>query len=147
MVYLIQQTAQSPQKSRIRMLETGIKGYQELTVKEEDTAKVHKSGTLDVLATPRMAALMEETAWKSVAGELEENMGTVGTKLDLEHLAPTPVGMKIWCESVLTGVDGRKLTFSITAFDGAGKIGQGLHERFIIEETKFQSKADKKKQA
>ncbi len=129
------------------MLETGIKGYQELTVKEEDTAKVHKSGTLDVLATPRMAALMEETAWKSVAGELEENMGTVGTKLDLEHLAPTPVGMKIWCESVLTGVDGRKLTFSITAFDGAGKIGQGLHERFIIEETKFQSKADKKKQA
>ena len=129
------------------MVEPGNKGYQELTVKEEDTAKVHKSGTLDVLATPRMAALMEETAWKSVAGELEENMGTVGTKLDLEHLAPTPVGMKIWCESVLTGVDGRKLTFSITAFDGAGKIGQGLHERFIIEETKFQSKADKKKQA
>ncbi|EOS42042.1 thioesterase family protein [Lachnospiraceae bacterium JLR.KK009] len=129
------------------MLEAGIKGYQELTVTEGDTAKAHKSGTLDVLATPRMAALMEETAWRSVAGELEEGMGTVGIKLDLGHLAPTPVGMKVWCESLLTGVDGRKLTFSITVFDGAGKIGEGLHERFIIEETKFQAKADKKKQA
>ena len=129
------------------MLEAGIKGYQELTVTEGDTAKAHKSGTLDVLATPRMAALMEETAWRSVAGELEEGMGTVGIKLELGHLAPTPVGMKVWCESLLTGVDGRKLTFSITVFDGAGKIGEGLHERFIIEETKFQAKADKKKQA
>ena len=129
------------------MLEAGIKGYQELTVTEGDTAKAHKSGTLDVLATPRMAALMEETAWRSGAGELEEGMGTVGIKLDLGHLAPTPVGMKVWCESLLTGVDGRKLTFSITVFDGAGKIGEGLHERFIIEETKFQAKADKKKQA
>ena len=129
------------------MLEAGIKGYQELTVTEGDTAKAHKSGTLDVLATPRMAALMEETAWRSVAGELEEGMGTVGIKLDLGHLAPTPVGMKGLCESFLTGVDGRKLTFSITVFDGAGKIGEGLHERFIIEETKFQAKADKKKQA
>ena len=129
------------------MLETGIKGYQELTVTDRDTAKAHKSGTLAVLATPRMAALMEETAWKSVAGELEEGMGTVGIKLDLEHLAPTPVGMKAWCESVLTGVDGRKLIFSITAFDEAGKIGEGLHERFMVEETKFQNKADKKKQA
>lgn len=127
------------------MLETGIKGYQEMTVTAEDTAKVHKSGTLDVLATPRMAALMEETAWRSVAEHLEQGMGTVGIKLNLEHLAPTPVGMKIWCETVLTEVDGRKLTFAITTFDEAGKIGEGIHERFIIEEAKFQSKADSKK--
>ncbi len=126
------------------MLETGIKGHQELTVTAEDTAKVHKSGTLDVLATPRMAALMEETAWKSVAEYLEPGMGTVGIKLDLQ--APTPVGMKVWCDSVLTEVEGRKLTFSITAFDESGKIGEGFHQRFIIEETKFQSKADRKKQ-
>ena len=83
------------------MLEAGIKGYQEMTVTAEDTAKVHKSGTLDVLATPRMAALMEETAWKSVAEHLDTGMGTVGIKLNLEHLAPTPVGMKVWCETVL----------------------------------------------
>lgn len=128
------------------MLETGIKGYQEIIVAAEDTAKVHKSGTLNVLATPRMAALMEETAWKSVAGNMEPGMGTVGIKLNMEHLAPTPVGMKVWCETVLTEVDGRKLTFSVTAFDEAGKIGEGVHERFIIEEAKFQSKADKKKE-
>lgn len=129
------------------MLEMGLKGYQEMTVAYEDTAKVHKSGALDVLATPRMAALMEETAWKSVAGYLEPGMGTVGVKLDLSHLAPTPVGMKAWCESELTEVDGRKLVFSIAAFDEAGKIGECTHERFIIEEEKFQNKADKKKMA
>lgn len=128
------------------MLETGIKGYQEMTVTTADTAKVHKSGTLDVLATPRMAALMEETAWKSVAGCLDQGMGTVGIQLSLEHLAPTPVGMKIWCETVLKEVDGRKLTFDIAVYDEAGKIGEGCHERFIIEEAKFQSKADKKKE-
>lgn len=128
------------------MLETGIKGYQEFTVTEADTAKKHKSGTLDVLATPRMAALMEETAWKSVAEHLDPGMGTVGIQLNLEHLAPTPVGMKVWCETVLTEIDERKLTFSITAFDETGKIGEAIHARFIIEETKFQNKADKKRQ-
>ncbi len=129
------------------MLETGMKGYQEMTVTIADTAKVYKSGTLDVLATPRMAALMEETAWKSVAEHLEQGMGTVGIQLNLEHLAPTPVGMKIWCETVLKEVDGRKLTFDLTVYDETGKIGAGVHERFIIEEEKFQSKADRKKEA
>ena len=128
------------------MLEAGIKGYQEMTVTAEDTAKVHKSGTLDVLATPRMAALMEETAWKSEAEHLDTGMGTVGIKLNLEHLAPTPVGMKVWCETVLKEVEGRKLSFDITVYDETGKIGEGSHERFIIEEAKFQSKADKKKE-
>ena len=90
------------------MLETGIKGYQEIVVSEKDTAKVHKSGTLDVLATPAMIALMEETAWKSVAEHLESGMGTVGVKLDIKHLAPTPVGMKVWCETLLEEVEGRK---------------------------------------
>ncbi len=128
------------------MLETGIKGYQEIVVSEKDTAKVHKSGTLDVLATPAMIALMEETAWKSVAEHLESGMGTVGVKLDIKHLAPTPVGMKVWCETLLEEVEGRKLVFSIKAFDETGEIGKGNHERFIVEEEKFQSKAEKKKE-
>lgn len=127
------------------MLQTGIKGYQEITVTAEDTAKVHKSGTLDVLATPRMAALMEETAWKSVAEYLDEGMGTVGIRLELDHLAPTPVGMKVFCESVLEKVEGRKLVFSIMVRDEKGEIGKALHERFIVEEEKFQNKADQKK--
>lgn len=126
------------------MLEVGIKGYQEFVVADKDTAKVHKSGTLNVLATPAMVALMEETAWKSVAEDLEPGMGTVGTSLNIKHLAPTPVGMKVWCESLLNEIDGRKLVFSITVFDESGKVGEGIHERFIVEEEKFQSKADEK---
>lgn len=128
------------------MLETGLKGCQEMTVTTEDTAKVYKSGTLQVLATPRMAALMEETAWKSVAEHLDAGMGTVGIRLELEHLAPTPVGMKVTCETVLEKVDGRKLTFAISASDEKGLIGKAVHERFIVEEEKFQSKADQKNQ-
>lgn len=126
------------------MLQTGLKGYQEITVTTEDTAKVYKSGTLEVLATPRMAALMEETAWKSVAEHLDAGMGTVGIRLELDHLAPTPVGMRVYCESVLENVDGRKLTFSIIAKDEKGEIGKAQHERFIIEEVKFQNKANQK---
>lgn len=126
------------------MLQTGIKGYQEITVTQEDTAKVYKSGTLEVLATPRMAALMEETAWKSVAEYLGVGMGTVGIRLELDHLAPTPVGMKVACESVLEKVEGRKLVFSIMAKDDKGEIGKALHERFIVEEQKFQDKANQK---
>ena len=126
------------------MLDTGIKGYQELTVAKEDTAKVHKSGTLDVLATPRMVALVEETAWKSLTEHLEPGMGTVGIKVDIGHLAPTPVGMRVWCETVLAEVDGRKLTFAVDVFDEKGKIGEGIHERFLVDEMKFQKKADQK---
>ena len=126
------------------MLQPGIRGNQEITVTVEDTAKVHKSGTLDVLATPRLAALMEETAWKSVAKVLEPGMGTVGIRLELDHLAPTPIGMKVWCESELQKVDGRKLTYLITANDEKGEIGKAVHERFLVEEEKFQRKADQK---
>lgn len=126
------------------MLNSGKKGFQEFTVTEKDTAKAYKSGTLEVLATPRMAALMEETAWKSVADDLETGMGTVGIRLELDHLAPTPVGMKVQCESVLEKAEGRKLTFLITARDECGEIGKAVHERFIVEEEKFQKKADQK---
>ena len=126
------------------MLEAGIKGLEEMTVTPDDTAQVYKSGTLQVLATPRLAALMEETAWKSVAQALEPGKGTVGTRLELDHLAPTPVGMKVQCESVLEKAEGRKLVFSITAKDEKGEIGTAKHERFIVEEEKFQKKADEK---
>lgn len=126
------------------MLEVGIKGYQEFVVAEKDTARVHKSGTLDVLATPAMIALMEETAWKSVAEQLEPQMGTVGTSLNIKHLAPTPVGMKVWCETLLEEIEGRRLVFSVNVFDETGSVGEGIHERFIVEEDKFQNKANKK---
>ena len=127
-------------------LETGICGEQSVRVSAENTAKTMGSGTLDVFATPAMIALMEKTAWKSVAPYLEEGCGTVGTLLNVTHDAPTPLGMKVWCESELTEIDGRRLVFSVAAFDETGKIGGGSHERFIVPNEKFQAKADKKAQ-
>ena len=126
------------------MLETGIKGTRTVTVNEGNTAKAMGSGTLDVFATPALIALMEETCWRSVANELEEGSGTVGTLLEIKHTAPTPVGMKVTCESTLTEVDGRRLIFEVIARDAKGVVGEGKHERFIIQNEKFQMKANAK---
>ena len=126
------------------MLETGIKGTRTVTVNEDNTAKAMGSGTLDVFATPALIALMEETCWRSVANELEEGCGTVGTLLEIRHTAPTPVGMKVTCESTLTEVDGRRLVFEVIARDAKGVVGEGKHERFIIQNEKFQVKANAK---
>ena len=102
------------------------------------------SGTLKVFATPAMVALMEETAWKSVAEHLDQGEGTVGTALDIRHTAATPLGMTVTCESELTAVDGRKLTFHVIARDETGVIGEGEHQRFVVNNEKFQAKADSK---
>ena len=126
------------------MLETGIKGQCELVVDESVSAKTMGSGTLDVLATPAMIALMEKTAWTSVQPYLEEGSGSVGTLLNVTHDAPTPLGMKVRCESELIEVSGRKLVFAVAAYDEVGKIGGGTHERFLIQNEKFQAKANKK---
>lgn len=122
-------------------MKTGIKGKQSVVVGESNTAKAAGSGTLDVFATPSMIALMEETAWKSVAGELDEGCSTVGTRLDISHDAPTRPGKTVTCESELVQIDGRKLTFTVRAYDERGEIGKGTHERFIVNNEKFMKKA------
>ena len=126
------------------MLKKGIKGTGRQVVTEKLTAKEMGSGELAVYATPAMIALMEETAWKSVAEELEEGCGTVGIHLDVSHDAPTPLGMTVTCESELIAIDGRKLTFRVEAKDERGTIGKGVHERFIVNDEKFQAKANQK---
>ncbi len=126
------------------MLTVGISNEITKTVTKETTAAVLGSGLLEVYATPAMVALMEETCMRSVQEELEEGCGTVGTGLTIHHISATPVGMKVRCASKLVEVDGRKLVFDVRAFDEAGLIGQGTHERFIIENEKFFQKACKK---
>lgn len=126
------------------MLELGIKCERTMTVREEDTAISMCSGAMHVLATPVMICLMEETAFLSVNDKLESGMGTVGTDVNIKHISPTPVGMEIRCESELVGINGRALTFSVKAYDKYGLIGEGTHERFIIDEKKFQQKCDQK---
>lgn len=129
------------------MLETGIKGTKTVTVNEANTAKTMGSGTLDVFATPALIALMEETCWRSVADQLDEGCGSVGTLLEIRHTAPTPIGMDVTCESELVEVDGRRLVFTVQAHDAKGLVGEGRHERFVIQNEKFQAKANAKKDA
>lgn len=127
------------------MLTAGLKGTAETVVSQENTAKKMGSGTLDVFATPSMVALMEEAAWKCVADALEPGMGTVGTSMQIKHVAATPLGMRVTAECELTEVDGRRLVFSVQAYDEAGVIGTGTHERFIIAEEKFMAKTESKR--
>lgn len=126
------------------MLQVGIKGQEEVIVDETNSAKTMGSGTLEVFATPAMVALMEKTAWMSVSEFLEEGEGSVGISLDVKHTAPTPFGMKVICESELVKVQGRKLTFLLKVYDERDLVGEGLHERFIIDNAKFQEKANNK---
>ena len=125
-------------------MEIGIKGRAETVVNHENTAKFVGSGELEVFATPQMIALMEQAAASSVAGELEEGQGTVGTLLNVSHDAATPRGMKVWAETELVEVDRRRLVFDVKAYDECGLIGQGKHERFIIQNDKFLAKVNAK---
>lgn len=126
------------------MLETGIKGRQEIIVTEELSADTLGSGLLEVYATPSMTALMEKTAWMSVAPYMNDGEGTVGTVLNIKHMSATPLGMQVYCESELVEVDGKRLVFHVEAYDEKGKIGEGEHERFVINNDKFMAKTLKK---
>ena len=123
----------------------GIKGVQSVTVTTENTAQSVGSGMLPVFATPAMAALMEKTAALSVAPYLEQGEGTVGISLNIRHLAATPIGLTVTCESELVEIDRKRLVFSLKVSDGVGVIGDGTHERFIINNEKFMAKAAAKK--
>ena len=122
------------------MISEGIKNKIEIVVSEKDTAKSFGSGELMVLATPRMIALMEECAYKSLTPYLEAGSGSVGTMLNVNHVSATPVGMRAWAETEVTKVDGRKIEFSVKAYDECGLIGEGTHERFIVYNEKFTDK-------
>ena len=126
------------------MLQTGIKGRLELTVTRDKCAGALGSGELDVFATPAMIALIEETCWRSVVDELQPGEGTVGTALDVRHLAATPIGLKVWCETELTLVDRRRLVFDVKVYDPFGLVGEGAHERFVIRYEKFMKRANEK---
>lgn len=126
-------------------MQTGIKGLQEITVTDRDTAAVYGSGSLEVFGTPAMIALMEKTALNSIVPYLDETEGSVGTALDVKHTAATPVGMKVTCESELIEVDRKRLVFRLSVRDEAGPIGEGTHERFVIDNEKFMEKANGKR--
>lgn len=125
-------------------MQTGIKGEAKLAVDNTNTAEAMKSGLLPVFATPMMVALMEDAAAKSVQPYLNEGQTTVGTLVNVRHISATPEGMEVRAESELLEAEGRKLVFSVRAYDGAGLIGEGTHERFIIDAARFTEKTKAK---
>jgi len=122
----------------------GMKGRAEAVVSGDNTAKTAGSGTLPVFATPWMCALMEQAAWTAVASGLNEGESTVGTKLNIAHLSASPVGIKVWAESEVTLVDGKRMEFKVAAYDEKGLIGEGTHERFVVTNEKFLAKTARK---
>ena len=126
------------------MIDTGIKGHKEQIVTPEMSAARVGSGLVDVFATPMLVALVEQTCYESVLPHLDEGQGTVGTLVNVTHVSATPIGKRVWCDSELTEVDRRRLVFSIKAYDECGLIGEGTHERFIIDTAKFMHKLNSK---
>lgn len=118
-----------------------LTGRKEISVTEKNTAKALGSGTLEVFATPAMVCLMKNTAAESVEKLLGEEFSTVGSIIDIKHLSPSPIGAKIICETKVLSQDRAKLIFKVKAFDNKGIIGEGKHERFIINKEKFMTKA------
>lgn len=126
-------------------LQIGMKYRMEKTVSKEQLASSVGSGALDVFGTPFMVLLMEEACFYCVFNEVGENNSTVGTHLDISHDSPTPIGAKVYCDCELISIEGRKLVFTVEAYDEFGLIGKGTHERYIVDNERFLKKVNDKK--
>ena len=125
----------------------GLTGEAETTVIEVNTAARLGSGLVPVFGTPALVGLMESAAVRSVTGHLPPGHTSVGGRIDVRHLAPTPVGMRVRARAELLEVEGHRLLFHIEAWDEVEQIGQATHERFIIDEQKFVASAQAKANA
>lgn len=123
------------------MVQLGIKGRQETTVTSANVATGVGSGRVQVFATPMMIALMEKAAVLSIDPCLEEGQSSVGTHINVSHCSATPIGRRVRAESEVIAIDRKKVTFSVKAYDENGLIGEGTHERVIIDIDRFQTKA------
>jgi predicted thioesterase len=128
------------------MIMIGTKCRLEQPVTEELTAAAIGSGALPVFGTPFMAAMMENAALTALQTYLEEGLGSVGTRLDITHDAPTPIGMTVWAEAEIVSVseNGRMVEFKVSAWDEKGPVGAGTHTRAIIKNEKFLTKCNAK---
>ena len=125
-------------------MNVGVIGTATVTVTESNTAKAVGSGLLPVFSTPSMIALLEMAACNAISDSLEEGTSSVGTLLNIKHLAATPIGMNVTATATLTEVDGRRLVFDIKVHDEVSLIGEGTHERFIVFSEKFVAKTNAK---
>jgi fluoroacetyl-CoA thioesterase len=124
-------------------IKPGLAHKETKIVKFEDTAASYGSGFMEVFATPALLAFMEYTSLMVVQHLLDPGFGTVGTTVNITHLKATPVESKVECIATLTEVNENLLTFSVVVTDETGKIGEGTHSRFIIDEKRFMNKFKK----
>ncbi len=129
------------------MLEIGLQGEVSRRVEEKDTAAQHGSGLVPVFSTPALVGLLEGAAVQALAGQLAAGQTTVGARIDVQHLAATPVGMTVRAQATLKSVDGRKLVFHVEAWDEVEKIGEAQHIRYIIDEARFMQSVARKTQS
>jgi len=122
----------------------GAVGERFLQVTDEHSAVRWGSGDIQVFSSPHMIALMEGAAVDAASPFLDPGQSTVGIHVDVAHLAATPIGEAVSARATLVDVDNRRLTFHVQAFDPAGLIGQGSHERFIVDTERFMSNATKR---
>ena len=125
-------------------LTAGLTGDVEMTVTEDDTAERWGSGLVPVLGTPSLVALMESAAVRALEGHLAPGQTSVGGRMDVRHLAPTPVGLHVRARAELLEIEGRRLVFHVEAWDEVERIGEATHERFIIDQAAFIAKAEAK---
>ena len=118
----------------------GLKGEARLVVGEADTASALGSGDVHVLGTPRMVALFEQATIDALRGMLEEGQSSVGMRVQIDHLQPTPVGAEVVVEAMLDKVEGRRITFAVTASDSGGLVAAGKVTRVLVDVQKFMSK-------
>jgi fluoroacetyl-CoA thioesterase len=128
----------------MKALQAGLRGTAEREVTLDQTAEAFGSGLVPVYATPAMVGLMEQAAVHALDGCLGEDQTTVGTRIEVSHLAATPLGDRVRAEATLTAVDGRRLTFTLAAYDSTEKIGEGSHERAVISRSRFLEKVRSK---
>jgi fluoroacetyl-CoA thioesterase len=126
-------------------LVSGLIAEVEHIVTDADTASRWGSGLVAVFSTPALVGLMEHAAVEALTGQLSSGQTTVGTHIDVHHLAATPVGMRLRARAELTAVEGRKLSFKIQAWDEVELVGEAVHERFIIDEARFLGRVQAKK--
>ena len=126
------------------MIEVGLRSSKTTIVTTETTAEHMLSGQLPVYATPSLIAFVEYTCEESVRPYLDYGFGTVGTLVDIRHLAASPIGAHIRCESELIEIDRKRLVFTVRVYDDFELVGEGRHERFIISNGRFMAKIDDK---
>ena len=126
-------------------LKTGLVGESSEVVTDQLTAASHGSGLVPAFATPAMIALMENASVAAIQKYLSAGQTSVGTEVNIQHLAATPVGMRVRARSELTAVDGRRLSFKVEAWDDKEKIGEGTHVRAIIDDARFKERIAQKR--